>query len=1098
MDKPTDAEHSTPPSPPMGGHDWMTRIVETFLGGNLSILLILLSLVAGVVSLLVTPREEDPQIIVPMADVMISMPGADAAEVERQVSTRLEKLLYQIPGVEYVYSTSYPGQAIVTVRFYVGQDLERSWVKLQNKIQANIDQVPPGVTGWVVKPIEIDDVPIVSLTLFSPSYSDYELRRMAEELEIRLQAVKNAGRTYVVAGRPREITVHLSPGRMAGYNVTLSDIERALQGANASLLSGELVQADQAVRLQAGQFLTTAEAVENLVVSVNDQRPVFLKQVADVQDGPAEPATYSRIAFGPQAYTGYDPLADEAVMPTGIERYRDYPAVTVAVAKRKGTNAVVVSEDVKKAARAFAAEALPQDVHLRVTRDYGHTADEKVNELIEALLVAIAIVVALLAYSLGWREGLIIALAVPITFSITLLINLLLGYTINRVTLFALILSLGLVVDDPIVDVENIHRHFAMRLLDPYRAIVRAVNEVRPPIILATLAVIISFVPMFFITGMMGPYMAPMALNVPIAMLMSLVVAFTITPWLSYRCLRATARHAHNKAFVLEESWLYRSYKAVMMPIFGRRPLQWAILGAIVLLMGFAGLLVLLQAVPLKMLPFDNKSELQVVIDMPEGTTLETTEAVAQDLAGYLLTVPEVTDVVTTAGTSSPMDFNGLVRHYYLRQGGNVADVRFNLVSKKRRAQQSHAIALRVRNDLQAIASRHGANIKIVESPPGPPVISTLVAEVYGSVGQSYGELASGARQVRRLMEQTASVVDVDDTLVAPQARQRFIVDRTKAALNGISDAQIAELLGGAVQGVKSASLRLDDQVNPVWITLQLPRDQRSHASQLEQLTVRGAGGEAVPLAELGHFEETTIDQPIYHKNLRPVVYVFGDTAGLPPPVAVLQLSRKVHNERALSSFLVKWAGEGEWEITLRVFRDLGIAFSVAVLGIYVLLLYQTGSYLLPAIQLVALPLTVIGIMPGFWLLNVLTAKNVGGWHDPVYFTATAMIGIIALSGIATRNAILLIEFVEERKKQGKPLVHSLLEAGALRTRPILLTSFAAMLAAWPITLDPIFSGLAWALIFGLLVSTFFTLVVVPMIYYMAYAKRSAPPACAG
>lgn len=1093
MSKPTEAEHrEVPPSAPVGGHDWMTRIVETFLGGNLSVLLILLSLVAGVVSLLVTPREEDPQIIVPMADVMISMPGASAAEVERQVSTRLEKLLYQIPGVEYVYSTSMPGQAIVTVRFYVGQDLERSWVKLHNKIQANIDQVPPGVTGWVVKPIEIDDVPIVSLTLFSPIYSDYELRRMAEELEIRLQAVKNAGRTYVVAGRPREITVHLSPGRMAGYNVTLSDIQSTLQGANASLLSGELVQADQAVRLQAGQFLTTAEAVENLVVSVNDQRPVFLKQVADVQDGPAEPTTYSRIAFGPQAYTRYDPLAEEAVVPAGISRYQDYAAVTVAVAKRKGTNAVVVSEDVRKAARAFAAEALPEEVHLRVTRDYGHTADEKVNELIEALLVAIAIVVALLAYSLGWREGLIIALAVPITFSITLLINLLLGYTINRVTLFALILSLGLVVDDPIVDVENIHRHFAMRLLDPYRAILRAVNEVRPPIIVATLAVIISFVPMFFITGMMGPYMAPMALNVPIAMLMSLVVAFTITPWLSYRCLRATAPHAHGKTFVLEESGLYRSYKAVMMPIFGRRSLRWSILGAIALLLAFAGLLVLLQAVPLKMLPFDNKSELQVVIDMPEGTTVETTEAVAHDLAEYLLGVPEVTDVTTTAGMSSPIDFNGLVRHYYLRQGAHVADVRFNLVAKKQRSQQSHAIALRVRKELQSIASRHGANIKIVESPPGPPVISTLVAEVYGSAGQSYDELATGARTVRRLMEQTPNVVDVDDTLVAPQVQQRFVVDRTKAALNGITNAQIAELLGGVVEGARSASLRLDDQVNPVWITLRLPRDQRSHASQLGELTVRGVGGEAVPLAELGRFEETTIDQPIYHKNLRRVAYVFGDTAGLPPPVAVFQLSHKVHNEPALSSCLVKWAGEGEWEITIRVFRDLGIAFSVAVLGIYVLLLYQTGSYLLPAIQLVALPLTIIGIMPGFWLLNALTAKNVGGWHDPVYFTATAMIGIIALSGIATRNAILLIEFVEERKKEGKPLVQSLLEAGALRTRPILLTSFAAMLAAWPITLDPIFSGLAWSLIFGLLVSTFFTLIVVPMIYFMAYANHSA------
>jgi multidrug efflux pump subunit AcrB len=485
------------------------------------------------------------------------------------------------------------------------------------------------------------------------------------------------------------------------------------------------------------------------------------------------------------------------------------------------------------------------------------------------------------------------------------------------------------------------------------------------------------------------------------------------------------------------------------------------------------------------------------VIDMPEGTTLETTEAVAHHLAQYLMQVPEVTDVTTTAGTSSPMDFNGLVRHYYLRQGANVADVRFNLVSKKRRAQQSHAIALRIRNDLQALAAQDGANIKIVESPPGPPVISTLVAEVYGSTGHSYSELAAGARQVRRLMEQTPNVVDVDDVLVAPQKRLRFVVDRTKAALNGITDSQIAQLLDGAVRGSKPASLRLGDQVNPVSITSRLPRDQRSHAvgakgfsPLLGQLTVRSTSGEAVPLVELGRFEEATIDQPIYHKNLRPVVYVFGDTAGLPPPVAVFQLEHKVQNEPALSNLTVKWAGEGEWEITIRVFRDLGIAFAVAVLGIYVLLLYQTQSYLLPAIQLVALPLTVIGIMPGFWLLNVLTAQNVGGWNDPVYFTATAMIGIIALSGIATRNAILLIEFVEERKKEGQPLVDSLLAAGALRTRPILLTSVAAMLAAWPITLDPIFSGLAWSLIFGLLVSTLFTLVVVPMIYFMAYAHR--------
>ncbi len=1092
-------------------HDWMTRLVASFLKGNFSILLILVSLVMGAAALVFTPREEDPQIVVPVADVFVNMPGASAQEVERQVATRLEKLLYQIDGVEYVYSTSFEGSAMVTVRFYVGQNREDSWVKLHNKISANIDQVPPGVTGWVVKPVEIDDVPIVNLTLYSDRYSDYELRRMAEELEIRLQSVKNTGRTYVAGGRPRQVTVALSPALMAGRGVVLEDIQRALAGANVAVPAGELTQSDRAIVVKAGQFLKQAAEVQDLVVAVRGQKPVYLKEVAQITDGPAEPSTYTRISFGPQAFGHADPATHGEASPTGISRYEDYPAVTVAVAKHRGTNAVRVADQVLEEARQFAKQVLPDGVHLRTTRNFGHTANEKVNDLVEALIVAIAIVVALLAYSLGWREGLIIALAVPITFSITLLVNLLLGYTINRVTLFALILSLGLVVDDPIVDVENIHRHFAMRLLDPYRAVLKAVNEVRPPVILATLAVIISFLPMFFITGMMGPYMAPMALNVPVAMLMSLLVAFTITPWLSYHLLRKSAERATHSRFVLEETWLYRTYKAIMDPVFASRRRRWAILGGIGLLMVFAAGLVLTKRVPLKMLPFDNKNELQVVINMPEGTPLETTEAAANGFARYLVRVPEVTDVTTYVGLSSPVDFSGLIRHYYLRQGGHVADVRFNLANKKLRAQQSHAMALRLRPDLEALARRYGAAIQVLEMPPGPPVIDTLTAEVYGQDGQSYSQMVEAAARVRHLMEQTSGVVDIDDISVAPQTKVVFEVDRAKATLHGITAEQIATVLGAAGAGAPISSLRKDEEVNPLRIVLQLPRPQRSRTAQLEQFTVRGTTGQGAPnaefrvgdpaavlLAELGHFTETRIDQPIYHKNLKPVVYVFGDTAGLPPGEAILTLGSKVRQEPALAGYRVYWAGEGEWEVTLRVFRDLGAAFAVAVLGIYILLLYQTQSFLLPAIQLVSLPLSVIGIMPGFWLLNLLIGEKVAGYSNPVYFTATAMIGIIALAGIATRNAILLVEFVEERKKEGKPLQQSLIDAGALRTRAILLTSLAAMLGAWPITLDPIFSGLAWALIFGLLVSTLFTLVVVPMIYYMAYGKRvSDHPPCA-
>ncbi len=1090
--KPADS-HNPQPEPRTEQHHWMTRMVVAFLQGNLSVLLILISLIAGAVALWITPREEDPQIVVPIADVMVNMPGASAREVERQVATRLEKLLYQIDGVEYVYSTSFPSLAVITVRFYVGQDRERSWVKLYNKIQSHIDQVPPGVTGWVVKPVEIDDVPIVNLTLYSDRYSDYELRRMAEELEIRLQAVKNAGRTFIVGGRPRQITVALSPQRMAGRGMTIQDIQQAVRGANVALPSGNLVSGNEEVRLDAGRFLASAREVGSLMVGVREMRPVYLNEVATVRDGPAEPETYTTVAFGRNAYSSIDPAEEggHQAMPHGIEPFKDYPSVSVAVAKRKGANAVWVSEEVRKEAERFSREVLPQGAHLRVARDYGKTADEKVNELVEALLVAIVIVVLLLAYTLGWREGIIIALAVPVTFSFTLLINYFLGYTINRVTLFALILSLGLVVDDPIVDVENIHRHFSMRKETPFRAVVSAVNEVRPPIILATLAVIISFIPMFFITGMMGPYMAPMALNVPVAMLMSLLVAFTITPWLSLHMLGGVYEKPHEKPFSLEESALFKIYDRVMESIIRSRSLRLGILGAVALLLVFAVWLVLSQRVPLKMLPFDNKNELQVVIDMPRGTTLETTQAAAHALSDYLVRVPEVTDVSLYAGTSSPVDFNGLVRHYYLRQGANVGDLRINLIAKKRRSEQSHALGLRLRNDLKGIADHFGANIKIVESPPGPPVISTLAAEVYGRIGQPYEELARAAKEVRRLMESTPGVVDVDDVLVAPERKAVFRVDRTKAALHGISDQQIVETLQGTVMGATPSSLRLGDQVNPILITLQLERRDRALEATLNQLMIRGITGEKVFLSELGAFENEAIDQPVYHKNLQPVVYVFGETAGVPPADAVLNLENRVADNDRLKGFEVIWSGEGEWDITLRVFRDLGIAFGVAVLGIYLLLLYQTGSYLLPAIQLIALPLSVIGILPGFWLLNLITGRLVGGWGNPVYFTATAMIGMIALSGIATRNSILLIEFVEERKKEGKPLVRSLIEAGALRTRPILLTSLAAMLAAWPITLDPIFSGLAWALIFGIAVSTFFTLIVVPLVYYMTYGRES-------
>ena len=669
-------------------HNWLSRIVEVFLRGNLSVLLILISLIAGGVALLVTPREEEPQIVVPLADVIVQMPGATAEEVEQQVATRLERLLYQIDGVEYVYSMSRPGVAIVTVRFYVGQDREESLVKLYNKISMNTDLVPPGVTGWVVKPIEIDDVPILYATLWSRQYDDHVLRRVAEQVEVALQSVPNTARTEIVGGRRRQIRIELDPEALAARRLSPMDVAQVLRGTNVNIPSGSFSRDNREWLLESGPYIRSAQEIESLVVGVFGDRPVYLRDLATVLDGPEEPIVYTRIGFGP----GMAHLHSSAET-AGTTVSGDWPAVTVAVAKRFGTNAVWVARDLERKLQELRQQVLPSGVEVLITRNYGETSNDKVNELVEHLALAIIIVVGLIGFALGWREAIIVVTAVPITFALTLLVNYLAGYSINRVTLFALILSLGLVVDDPIVDVENIFRHFKLRKEPPLRAVLSAVNEVRPPIIVATLVVILSFLPMFFITGMMGPYMRPMALNVPVAMLMSMVVAFTITPWLSYHVLKGQyGKDPH--AFVLQESWTYRIYRAVVTPFLDHRWAAWLLI--LVMLALFAGSAVLPAAglVPVKMLPFDNKNEFQILVDMPEGSTLEATDGVVHALADYLRSVPEVTSFLTFAGTASPIDFNGMVRHYYLRRGPHVGEIRVNLLKKHHRQQQSHEILL--------------------------------------------------------------------------------------------------------------------------------------------------------------------------------------------------------------------------------------------------------------------------------------------------------------------------------------------------------------------------------------------------------------------
>ena len=809
------------------------------------------------------------------------------------------------------------------------------------------------------------------------------------------------------------------------------------------------------------------------------------------------------------------------------------PAVHIAVAKQRGSNAVDVARRVEARLAALEATHLPAGVHLRITRDLGETANDKVNELVENLLVALVIVIALFAWTLGWREGLVVAVAVPITFSLTLLVNYFAGYTINRVTLFALILALGLVVDDPVVDVENIHRHFQMRREPRLAAIRTAVNEVRPPILYATFAVILSFLPMLFITGMMGPYMRPMAINVPLAMVMSMVVAFTITPWLSNLALRSddSAHPAADPASV--DSRIHRFYERALGPLLddGRKSRRLLEVTGALLLAAMA--LAVVRAVPLKMLPFDNKNEFQVLLQTDEGTTLERTDAIARDLAEVLRRAPEVRDFEVTVGAASPIDFNGLVRHYFLRSGPNVADIRVNLVGKRERAMQSHEIALRLRPELQAVATRAGARIAIVEVPPGPPVLATVVAEISGGPGVPYARLREAAAAVADRLRAEPLVADVDTTVEADQTRVVFATDQEKAALSGVSSEDVARTVSLAVGGLDASILHEPGEVNPLPIRLRLSRADRSGVDALQSLIVKGRPGitkvhEAsgtrdapvpiVRLGELGSFEMRPAEKAIYHKNLERVVYVYAEPVGRPPAEVVADVGADLRSAAAgpvdpaaaprplwRRTFVsngggipwslpadtqVRWNGEGEWKITLDVFRDLGIAFGVALLGIYALLVYQTGSYAMPLVLMISIPLTLIGILPGFWLLDLLGNRAIGGFPNPTFFTATAMIGMIALAGIAVRNAILLIEFVHVALAGGTPLREALLRAGAVRTRAILLTAGGAMLAAVPITFDPIFSGLAWALIFGLLVSTPFTLVVIPVVYDLVYRNR--------
>ncbi len=1113
------------------GLNAMTRLVGRLLRGDVTLILVAISLLVGLAALLLTPREEEPQIVVPMADVIIEAPGLSALEIERQVTERLEKLLFQIDGVQYVYSMSSPGRSIVTVRFYVGEDREDALTKLHSKINSGIDQLPPAVTGWVVKPIEIDDVPIVTVSLWSDrgeSYGDFELRRVAEELQRELQGIRDTNQVRVIGGRPRRVLVELDPARMAAYATSPLQIAEALQQANVLVKAGSFDQQDQRFLVESGDVFRNLEQLRRLVIHVVENRPVTLGNVASITDGPREPEHYSWMGFGAADAEQSDPTAV-------------YPAVHVAVAKRKGANAVWVADQVHRRMAALAPHYLPEGTHYRITRDYGETANAKVNELVQGLLVAVLTVVGLIGLVIGWRAALVVALAIPVCYSLTLAINLLVGYSINRVTMFALILSLGLLVDDPITDIENIARYFSTKRLPPRLTVLRAVQEVRPALIMSTLAIIVSFLPLAFITDMMGPYMAPMALNVPLTVTISTLVAFTVTPWLGMMALRGLRRkdvpagtEADSELSEVElaqrqlaKSRLYR----MAQPLFGfllASPVRAGIgLVGVAALLLLVGVLPLLRLIPLKILPYDNKNEFQVVIDMPEGTTLERTDVVARRVARYLGGLAEVRDYQVYVGLASPMDFNGMVRHYFLRSEPHQAEVRVNLVDKADREHQSHDIILRIRDDLTQLGEQLGAKLKIVEVPPGPPVLATVTAEVYGPADASYEQILQVTQVVEQRLAREPGIVDVDSNRQADQPLYRFVVDQPKAALSGVTPHQVAETLRAAVGGWPVTPMRVAEEIEPLWIELRLPRIRRSSIEQLRQLYVRGQQGQLVQLGELGQFVEQLEDKTIYHKNLRRVAFVYGEIAGVPPANAIIDMiwdqqasgpplgsdqpleiaaaglaeqiePRPLAGRTWLTpgsglpwsvpeGYQVVWTGEGEWKITLDVFRDLGIAFGAALVGIFLLLMFQTGSRVLPLLIMLAIPLTMIGILPGFWLLNVVGARDIAGHPNPVFFTATAMIGVIALAGIVVRNSVVLIDFMKMAVADGLPLEQAVVQSVVVRTRPILLTAGTTLLGNWVITLDPVFSGLAWAIIFGIFASTLFTLLVVPVVYWLLY-----------
>ncbi len=1082
------------------GKNFFDRLVAYSLKGGLPVFFFVLSLALGAIALVFTPREEEPQIVVPMANVLVSAPGLSAKQVENQVTRPLEKLLNQISGVEHVYSRTLNGRSIVTLRFFVGEDREDALLDVYNKLYSNQDKIPAVVSQWQVVPIEVDDVPIVTVGLWSSQperYSDIELRRFADQISLNLQQIGDTSQVDVVGGRTRTLKVLLNAQSLAARQTTALEVLQAIQTANQLHTAGIVAVNNQSIQLEAGEFITSPEQLKKLVVNLVDGLPVYLQDVADVSDGPEEADHYSWLRFA-------------AGHPLAGQYQDDYPLVTLAVAKKRGANAVAVAENVHQRLETLKHELLPPEVHLEVMRDYGQTADEKVNNLTNSLGFAIITVVLFIGIFLGWRPALVVGLAIPICYGAALALDMFFGYTINRVTLFALILALGLLVDDPITGIDNIERYLRLGSGTAQERIIAAMAEIRPALLMSTLTIILAFIPLAFITGMMGPYMAPMAFNVPVAVMLSTAVAFTVTPWLASKALKTD----FAAAAAITGAATPGLYERLVAPCIANRKAAWRLIMVMLALFVVTALLPVLRLVPLKLLPYDNKDEMQIVIDMPESSTLEQTAAITRQTATLAARLPEIQAIAAYIGTPSPIDFNGLVRQYDYRIAPHLADIRLTLAPKAQREHQSHQVLLRLRALLAPLNS-DGIAIKVVEVPPGPPVISTLVAEIYGDTLTDYAVQRQAAALVMERLAKEAFVVDIDASVEARQSRWRFAVDKAKAALAGISTEAIAQTLNLANQGQVAGYLNLEREIQPIPIRLRLAEQHRSQ-QQLGGLPIKGnmpsmpSTPAPVLLAELGNFVESDADLSIYHKDLKPVVYVMAELEGRTPAEVIADVNADLNGSADSApawdsrSFFnagggmpwtlphgvtVNWGGEGEWKITVEVFRDMGLAFAFALVGIFFVLRLQTASTTLSLLIMSSIPLTVIGIMPGFWLLNQFGERFIGGSPDPVLFTATAMIGMIALAGIVVRNSLILVEFITQAKNEGLALRDALLQAGSIRMRPILLTAGTTLLGNIVIVLDPVFSGLAIAIIFGILASTLFTLFVIPTAYYLIYAE---------